>query len=153
MLDSLIRIIKRPAGPMRPGRVEVAAAALLVEVARLGEGISEDHRDAISDAVRDRFLLSPIAAAALMTLASRREDAPYTDWSFAAAVQETFDTEERKKLVRHVRQVASTDGVLSKIEDKLLARIAQAIALPQEDLAALRAEAAAPAPKTRRARS
>jgi uncharacterized tellurite resistance protein B-like protein len=138
MLDSLIRMIKRPqAGSMRPGRVEIAAAALIVEMARFDQDLKADERTAISDIVRGRFLLSAPAADALVALAERREEEPYTDWSFAEAVKSAFDLDERRKLLRHIHLVATTDGVLAKSQTDFIARLAEAVAVPHEDIAAL----------------
>ena len=135
MLDSLTRMIKRPSsGSMRPGRVEIAAAALLVEFARLGENVGSDERVAISDIVRGRFLLSPPAAEALVALAERREDEPYSDWSFAETIKSAFDIEERRKLLRHIHLVATTDAVLAKTHADLMPRLVHILALSPDDV-------------------
>jgi uncharacterized tellurite resistance protein B-like protein len=151
MLDSLLRMIKRPPmGNMRPGRVEIAAAALLVELARLDTDLKTEERDAIGDIVRGRFLLSPPAATALVSLAERREEEPYADWAFAETVKAAFDPDERRKLLRHIHLVVTTDGVLGKSQTDLIARLATILALSDEDVAALSTK---PAPPPKRARS
>jgi uncharacterized tellurite resistance protein B-like protein len=137
MLDSLIRMIKRPASSMRPGRVEIAAAALLVEVARLDSSLSSDERDAIGDIVRGRFLLSPPAEDALVAVAQRREEETYSDWTFADTVKSAFDPDERRKLLRHIHLVVTTDGVLAKSQSDLMARLGAALAMTEEDVGAL----------------
>jgi uncharacterized tellurite resistance protein B-like protein len=151
MLDSLIRMIKRPqAGSMRPGSVEIAAAALIVEMARFDTDLKPEERAAISDIVRGRFLLSPPAADALVALAERREEESYSDWAFAETVKSAFDLDERRKLLRHIHLVATTDSVLAKSQTDIVARLAEIVAIPPEDVGVL-ATKSAPPPK--RARS
>ncbi len=139
MLDSLIRLIERnrPA-PGRLTRVELAAAALLVEIARLDGGISEQERVAIAAAVRDRFMLSPPAAEALVALAEKREEEVYSDWIFLDTVKRAFDAGERARLVRHLWRVAGADKVLSAKECACVERLMASLGLTPEEAAAAR---------------
>jgi len=126
-------------------RREIAAAALMVEAARLDQKFDEAERAAITRAVSSHFKLTPEEAAELVAVAEKSERRSYHPWAFIQAVKRGFNLEERKELLQALWEVAYADGALHKFEVHLVNHICQELELSQEacEAARKRAETAA----------
>lgn len=121
-----------------PDAVQVAAAALLVEAARMDEVITQEERDRIEDLVRRRFGLDAEAAATLRR-AAEEASAEATQWyGFAAVIRDRFSAQERVELIEMLWEVAYADGELHDLEASLLRRIGGLLYVSDRDRGAAR---------------
>ena len=136
MLTREIRehLAQRPSpGPEWPFKLEdLAAAALMVECARIDGEFDEEERDEICRAVMDQLVLDGETAECLVALAERREDEVWHDWLFTEAIKTSFDEHDRLAVIRRLWEVALADGTIHPFEEHLIARIASELKIPEE---------------------
>ncbi len=138
-------LAKRP--PPAPGAElpfaleELAAAALLVECARIDGAFSEEERDAICSAVREALGLDHETAECLVGVAEMREDAVWHDWLFTETVRTHFTEPERLAVIGRLWRVALADGTLHPIEERMISRIAREIGISEDAVEAIRRSA------------
>ncbi|NWH08756.1 MAG: TerB family tellurite resistance protein [Alphaproteobacteria bacterium] len=143
MLDSLMRLLKRPPAFGRFGRAEIAAAALLAEAARTDAAILEDQRAGLTYLIRTRFMLSAPAADALVAVAEREPVEAYVPGTFADIVRELLDFEELHKIVRLIWRSLLADKAMARLDPGVMARLVEAIGLPANEADSARVEAKA----------
>jgi len=131
-VDGRTRVERAP----RAGRLEVAAAALLVEMARADGEVSDIERARILKLVRSRFGLSPSEAEDLVAFAEHRQDQVFSEWIFTETVRARFSPEERLELLRHLFEIALADDVLTAHEAEVVARIGEHLGLSPADILA-----------------
>lgn len=112
-------------------RTQVAAAVLMVEVARLDTDYSGAETDRICSIMRREFGMSLEQANALLNTAEMRHEEAYTNWLFTKTIKEKAGLEERAKVMEHLWDIAYADGVLHELEADLILRIGQAMELPE----------------------
>jgi uncharacterized tellurite resistance protein B-like protein len=113
-------------------RREVAAAALMVECARVDTRFIDDERRAIGKYVRELFALEDDVANLLIAIAERRADEVWSDWLFTEAIKTGFDSDGQAELIEKLWGVAYADGVLHRLEAQLIERIATELGLSEE---------------------
>lgn len=106
------------------GDVEVAAAALMVEAARLDGRFEAGERRRIAELLRERFGLSPDLAEQLLQRAERTATESVAWQGFTHAIKEALAPEERVGVVEMLWEVAYADGELHDYEASLLRRVA-----------------------------
>ncbi len=124
-------------------RLQLAAASLLVEAARMEDGIDEAERHRIGELVRWRFKLSEQDAEDLVeaAVAATRDTVQW--YGFTATVRESFDEVERVQLIEMLWDVAYADGQVQDLEASLLRRIAGLLHVTDRDSGAARKRAMA----------
>jgi uncharacterized tellurite resistance protein B-like protein len=145
MLASLKQYFDTKLAPLHdaerdPRRLQVAAAALLVEVMRL-DGASEHERRAVLDAVRTKFALSDEDAAEIAALAEEevRESVGY--YQFTSLINRTFALEQKVRLVELMWRVAYADATLSAHEQHVIRKIADLLHVGHGDYIAAKLRA------------
>lgn len=117
---------------------EIAAAALLIEVAQSdGEYDAKEHTQ-ILDLLARKFALDAAEAASLMDIAGRRQIETAQLYSFTRRINDTLNAEEKIALVEMVWDVVYADGRLDTFEDSLVRRIAGLIHVSDRDRAEAR---------------
>jgi uncharacterized tellurite resistance protein B-like protein len=138
-------LAKRPGpapGPERPFDVEtLAAAALMVECARVDGAFPEKERDAICHAVREAFALDRETAEILVGVAEKHEDEMWDSWLFTETIRRHFNRDEQLEIVRRLWEVALADRHLHPFEERLIERVARELDLPEEAVAQSRERA------------
>jgi len=120
-------------GGTRPDEQQLAAAALLVEVATVDSRFDERERQRIMDFVRSRFSLSDAEAQALIE-AARSEVAGSTQlYAFTTAIKMGFSYEDRVALMESLWEVVYADGIADPFEDQLMRRIGGLICVTDRD--------------------
>jgi uncharacterized tellurite resistance protein B-like protein len=105
-------------------RAQIAAAALLVEVARSDQSFSEPERRAVLESVQRKFDLSAAEARELLTLAEAQSREAHDLFQFTSRIDATFNPERKAQLIEELWRAAYSDGVLHEHEEYLIRRIA-----------------------------
>jgi uncharacterized tellurite resistance protein B-like protein len=102
---------------------QVAAAALMVEAARLDGRFSHVERDRIRALLVDRFQLSPWLAVELLARAERTATESVAWQGFTQAIKDGLAPEERIGVIEMLWEVVYADGQLHDYEASLLRRV------------------------------
>lgn len=130
------------AGPEEPlplppeERLQVAAAALMVEAARMDDRLDEHERHRIAELVGWRFALNEEEAAALVDRAARSETVQW--YGHTATIRALLDAPERVRLLEMLWDVVYADGTLHDLEASLMRRVGGLLGIPDAENGAAR---------------
>jgi uncharacterized tellurite resistance protein B-like protein len=117
--------------------IELATAALLVEVVRIDVETTDAERDAALRAVREKFGLSDAEATTLIDLAEQEVRQANDYFQFTSLINRRFTPEQKRKVMELMWRIAYADEVISAHERHLLRKIADLLHLtPAEYLGA-----------------
>ena len=102
---------------------DLAAAALMVEAARLDDRFGTEEREQIRALLRDRFHMRPDDADRLLAEAERESDRSVEWQGFTRQIKDGFDYAQRIALIEMLWEVAYADGELHDYEASLLRRV------------------------------
>ena len=102
---------------------QVAAAALLVEAARMDDTFDASERTTILNLLTARFGLTALESEALLGAAEEKVAQSSQLYGFTRAVKDAFTNEQRIGLVEMLWEVAYTDGELHDYEASLIRRV------------------------------
>lgn len=115
---------------------QLAAAALLVHVARVDGRIVEAERRRIEEVARSRFGIGPETAAALIDAADAADREAET---LSALVERTAQgLTERRRLLSAAYAVAAADGRLHEFEEDLVWRLGRLLGFDDGEIVAIR---------------
>ena len=115
-------------------REDVAAAALMVECARIDGEFVEEEREAICRAVREDLDLSREMAECLVAVAEKREDEVWHDFLFTETIKTNFGADEQLAVIRRLWEVALADGAADLFEEQLISRVGRELEISEEAL-------------------
>jgi uncharacterized tellurite resistance protein B-like protein len=110
--------------------IELATAALLVEVVRLGGEIKPVEREVVLRAVRGRFGLSASDAEALLRLAEEQSREATDHYQFTSLINQRFSQTQKQQVIELMWQVAYADSELSAYEQHVIRKIADLLYVP-----------------------
>lgn len=117
-------------------RLQLATAALLLEVARADQAIHKLELTAVEQTITRTFQLSADAMADLIRLAEEQVRQSTSDYAFTSLVNKGFEHANKVRLVELLWEVAYADGELDKYEEHLIRRIAELIYVPHQEFIA-----------------
>jgi len=121
-------------------RLQVATAALLVEVMRL-DGQAEPERLAVLKAVQKKFGLSDDEAHTLVELAESEAREAVGYYQFTSLINREFSTAQKVHIIELMWQVAYADATLSAHEHHVMRKIADLIYVSHGDYIAAKVRA------------
>lgn len=104
--------------------MRLAAAALMIEGARLDGHVAPAEQARIEALLRERFELDAEEIASLMEAAASAVDDAVEIYAFTREIKSHFDHDERVKLIEMLWEVVYADGELHPFEANLLRRTA-----------------------------
>ncbi len=130
-------------------RLQLATAVLLVEVMVATGDVSEVQREAVMQALRQKFSLSDDEVARLVELAVQTQRGATDYHAFTSALNTQLDEAQKLRVIEAMWTVAYADGHLADHERHVLWRIADLLHVPHGAYisAKMRAQAAAGAGK------
>lgn len=148
MLKSVREFFERnlaPGGDAPPARhtLELATAALLIEVVRCDAGITEDERQSVQRAVREKFALAPQEAETLIRLAEDEVAQANDLFQFTSLINRHFTQAQKLRVLELMWRAALADAKISAHENHILRRIAELLHVPHGDYIAAKARAQA----------
>jgi uncharacterized tellurite resistance protein B-like protein len=124
-------------------RAQIAAAALLVEVARSDANFSETERKAVLESVQRRFGLRPAEAQELLALAESQSREAHDIYQFTSKINATFSPARKVRLLEELWRAAYSDAVLHEYEEHLIRRVANLLEVPHSGFIAAKLRALA----------
>jgi len=122
-------------------QLRVAAAALLVEMARADFNEDETELTRARELLAERYGLTPEAAAELLATARSESDHSVSLFRFTHLINQHFEMPEKLMLMGMLWDVAYADGRLDKHEDALMHKLSDLLYVPLTDLMALKERA------------
>ncbi len=113
--------------------LQIATAALLVEMMRADSEISEDEKKTVTNTIRSKFMLTDEETDALLKLA---EDTIWESngyFEFTSLINKGFNREEKIKVIEQLWEVAFADAILDKHEEYMVRRIADLLYVSHKD--------------------
>ncbi len=104
--------------------LHLAAAALLVEAARLDDRFDPVEWETIRRLVQRRFALSEEEAKTLVETANQEAERAVELYRFARIIKDRFDHAERLEMIEMLWEVVYADGTVDHYEANLLRRVA-----------------------------
>ena len=134
-LNDLLERLLPPPAQASPEATEhllqLATAVMLVEVMRADTTFHEGEREAVLEALRDKFALSTDEAQRLADLAEVTARGATDLFTFTSRINERFDMPQKLRMVEHMWRVAYADGHLGDHERHVLWRVADLLHVPQ----------------------
>ncbi len=118
---------------VRPDRLQIAVAALLVQAATMDDRFDAAERTAIRQLLAARFGLGPDQVEHLLATAEQASERSSQLYAFTRVAAERLNVDERVGLIEMLWEVAYADGVLHPDQDALVRRIAGLIYVSDRD--------------------
>ncbi len=113
--------------------LQVAAAALLIEIGKADYASSDAEQTAITEAIRRRSGLDDNELAELMADARRSSAQSTSLYEYTSLINQHYSVEDKFALILELWRVAAADGDIHKYEDHLIRRIADLIYVSHSD--------------------
>jgi uncharacterized tellurite resistance protein B-like protein len=133
MLSAIRDFFDRNIGgaPAQDGHtIELATAALLVEVMRIDAETTEAERAAVQDAVRGKFGLSGAEAETLIALAEEEMRQATDYYQFTSLINQRFTQAQKERVLELMWRVAYADAAIDAHEQHLMRKVAALLHIP-----------------------
>jgi uncharacterized tellurite resistance protein B-like protein len=115
-------------------KIEIAACALFIEIAKADGEFSADERDFIISEMKSTFNLDEAYVHDLMTLAEERIKESVSLYEFTGVINTTFSHNEKIELIESLWKLIYQDEKLNQYEDHLIKRIAATINIEHKQI-------------------
>ena len=133
--------IEAPTVDDAPHELELATAALMMEVARADFEQSEEERSLMLQKLGARLKLTDEAVTGLLLLAQDASEEAHDLYSFTSIINDRFTYPEKKQLVVNLWEIALADAHIDPQEDHIIRRIAGLLSVDHSDVIHARAKA------------
>ncbi len=113
--------------------IQLAAAALLIEVSNSDFDLDETELDTITAVLRDTYQLDPIALDSLVKLANDEVDNASSLYQFTRLINDHYSYAQKIQLLDSMWQVAFADGRLDRYEEHVIRKVAELVYLSHSD--------------------
>ena len=121
--------------------LQMATAALLLEMVRLDDRVVDAERAAIATALRRQFGLDVEQFGRLIALAEREAQQAIDDYQFTSLINKTCSAEQKVTIIENLWVVAMADGHLDALELHLMRKIADLLYVGHADYIAAKERA------------
>ncbi|WP_455212636.1 tellurite resistance TerB family protein [Kaarinaea lacus] len=117
-------------------RLQVATAALLIEIARADFHIEDQELDQVAASLKTKFALTAQEVDGLIELATQEAKQAISYYEFTSLINQGFSFEQKLKVIELMWQVAYADDYLQKYEEALIRKISDLLYIPHSDFIA-----------------
>ena len=110
-------------------RAQIAAAVLLVEVARSDHNYSDAERQTVLASIQRKFDLDAAEAQEVFALAEAESREAHDIFQFTSQIDASFTIEQKVKLLEELWRAAYADSVVHEYEEHLIRRVADMLHL------------------------
>lgn len=121
--------------------INLAAAALLIEVMVIDQNFTAEEEATIKALLRDNLGVEEADAEILFETAKKKVAEATSLFQFTRQVNDVFDQQQKYELVVQLWKVAYADGNLDKYEEHIIRRTSELIHLPHSQFIKAKKEA------------
>ena len=114
-------------------RLQLASAALMVEMVHVDDEATEEEEKKIRQLVKQRFQLNKAEVEALLELAHNEKHEATDYYAFTSLLNAHYTQQQKIKLVEDLWHIAYADNELDKYEEHLLRRLTDLLHVPHQD--------------------
>jgi uncharacterized tellurite resistance protein B-like protein len=115
-------------------KLQVATAALLVEIAKADGDFSDAERKRIIDLMKADFNLDGKCVTELLDLSEQKVNDSISIYEFTSVINKIFNREEKLDLIKNLWRIIYQDGKLDSHEDRLIKIIGSTMNLEHKDV-------------------
>jgi uncharacterized tellurite resistance protein B-like protein len=115
-------------------KLQIASAALFVEIAEADGKFSDDERNRIIDLMRTEFNLDEKCVKELLSLSEQKVKDSVSVYEFTSVINESFNNKEKLELIKNLWRIIYQDGKLDSHEDRLIKIIGSTMNLEHRDV-------------------
>lgn len=119
-------------------RLHLAAAALLIEMARIDYAEDPEEIRTVARLLQSNFGLGNEQTDELIQLAGEEADRMTSYYQFTSTINRECDVSDKAVILKLLWQIAFADGRIDKYEEHLLRKIANLLYVPREQQVAAR---------------
>jgi uncharacterized tellurite resistance protein B-like protein len=112
---------------------QLATAALMFHAIAIDGTVTEDEMARLKPLLSDHFQLSEPEFNRLLTMAQQREKEAVDIFRFTSALRDRLSPEEKRDIIAMMWRLVYADGQLGALEDNLVWRTAELLAVPARD--------------------
>lgn len=113
--------------------LQLATAALLVEMMRADAETTEDERRMVMKTIMTRFHLTEEESSSLLQFAEEKIRKATGYYEFTSLINKGFTYEQKVKVIENLWEIAFTDKSLDKYEEYMVRKIADLIYVEHKD--------------------
>jgi len=121
--------------------IEVAACALLLELAMADEKIEEAELSKTRQVMQELFSLSDQRLEEITNIARQRRQESADLYSFTKLITEHYNAAQRRQFIFNMWQVAYADNQLDRYEESLVRKVSELIYVPHSTFIQTKIEA------------
>lgn len=125
--------IKLPNKKLPSHSLNVAIAALLIEMKRSDASVSEIERDVITNIIRSRLALTAEEISELLKLAEEELWKSTGYYEFTSLINKGFSYEQKVMVIEHLWEVSFADKKVDKHEEHMVRKIADLLYVAHND--------------------
>ncbi len=110
--------------------LQIACAALLIEMTRVDHKITDDEIVSLKNMLRKHFSLQPGEEDELIKLAEQERDNATDYFQFTSLINQHYSQQQKRQLVTRLWQLANTDNHIDKFEEHLVRKLAELLHVP-----------------------
>ena len=111
----------------------LATCVLLIEVSKSDDTFDEKENNKIISILKDKFNLDDSQINILLEVAGNKNQEMISLYDWTSKINEVYEYNEKKALIRALWDVAFADGRIDKYEDHTIRKIADLIYVKHED--------------------
>lgn len=119
--------------PLDEDEKTIAAAALLAHAIAIDGIVTEEEQKTLAALLASHFQLETGEVNRLLTMAEKREREAVDLYRFTTVLRDGLTVEERRDIVAMMWRLVYADGTLAPLEDNLVWRTAELLAVPARD--------------------
>jgi uncharacterized tellurite resistance protein B-like protein len=113
--------------------LQIATAALLVEMMRADSEIKDDERKAVTKKLQSSFRLSEEEINAIIKFAEEEIQKATGYYEFTSLINKGLSQEQKVKIIEHLWEIAFSDSSVDKHEEHMVRKIASLIHVSHKD--------------------
>lgn len=114
-------------------RLQLASAALMIELLKTDQHINERETAMLSDILQKTFSLDPASLAEIVALAEQEARQAVSLYDFTSLVNESYQYDDKVQLVENLWRLAMADDHLDKYEEQMIRKTADLIYVSHSD--------------------
>lgn len=130
LFAQLIEPAARRSGVDSQHALQLASAALLLEMMRMDGSVTAEEKAAVTRALQTQFSLGPEEVGALMTLATAEASQATDYFQFTSLINKSFSAEQKVRVIESLWRVAFADGRLDAHEQHFISKISDLLYVP-----------------------